>query len=370
MSGPSPICAVRETTLERGVPALILENDLISATILPGKGADIASFVSKPDGVDVLWKSPWGLLPPGGVHSAADSATAWMDAYEGGWQEIFPNGGNANTYRGVELNFHGEASLAAWDYEITQKGGDAAELRLSTRLRRSPFRIERAMRVEAGKPVLFIHERITNQGREELEAMWGHHPAFGAPFLSAACRIDTNARTVHADEVITSPLNPLAPGSRFAWPHGERDGVPTDLARVAGPDDPPHETMAYLTDFEGEHGWYGITNTDLGLGVGLVWPKAVFPFAWFWQEMHASSGAPWYGEVYVMAIEPFSSMPGHGLSAVIEKTGTQLVIPAGASIEVDFAAVLYHAKTGIEGISPDGTVTGDGRSRESSPVTP
>ena len=70
--------------------------------------------------------------------------------------------------------------------------------------------------------------------------------------------------------------------------------------------------MAYLTDFASEHGWYGITNTELGLGVGLVWPKAVFPYAWFWQEMHASPGFPWYGEVYVMAIEPFSSMPGHG----------------------------------------------------------
>jgi hypothetical protein len=212
------------------------------------------------------------------------------------------------------------------------------------------------MRVEAGKPVLRFRERITNQGREDLEAMWGHHPAYGAPFLSGACRIDTNARTVCADDIIGGPLNPLTKGGTFLWPHGNRDGVSADLSRVAGPDDPPHETMAYLADFDGEHGWYGITNTALGLGVGLVWPTAVFPYAWFWQEMHAGQGFPWYGEVYVMAIEPFSSWPGHGLSAVIEKTGTQLSIPAGTSIEVDFAAVLYHAKTGIAGIAPDGAV--------------
>ncbi len=350
-------CAIRETTLSRGVPALILENGLIAATILPGKGADISSLVSKPDGIDVLWKSPWGLLPPGSVHSAADSATAWLEAYEGGWQVLFPNGGNANTYRGVELNFHGEVSLAAWDYEITDAGGDAAEVRLSTRLRRSPFLIERTLRVEAGQPVLRIRERVTNQGREDLEAMWGHHPAFGAPFISGACRIDTNARTVHADDVITSALNPLSPGATYTWPHGERDGVATDLSIVAGPEDPPHETMAYLSDFDGDHAWYGITNTELGLGVGLVWPKVVFPYAWFWQEMYAGKGFPWYGEVYVIAIEPSTSWPGHGLSAVIEKTGTQLSIPAGASVEVELAAVLYHAPKGIDGISPDGTVT-------------
>jgi hypothetical protein len=349
-------CSIQATTLERGVPALILQNDLIAATILPGKGADIASLVSKPDSIDVLWKSPWGLPPPGGVHSAANSQAAWLEAYEGGWQELFPNGGTANTYRGVELNFHGEASLAAWDYEIVDAGGDVAALRLSTRLRRSPFLIERVMRVEAGKPVLFFRERITNQSREDLEAMWGHHPAYGAPFLSGACRVDTNARTVHADDVITSALNPLTPGGTYSWPHGERDGVPTDLSIVAGPDDPPQETMSYLTDFDGDHGWYGITNTEIGLGVGLVWPTAIFPYAWYWQEMHAGAGFPWYGEVYVMAIEPFSSWPGHGLSRVIETTGTQLSIPAGENIGAELAAVLYHAKDGISGIAPDGSV--------------
>jgi hypothetical protein len=343
---------------------VILENDAIAVTVLPDKGADIYELVSKPDGIDVLWKSPWGLRPPGGVHSAAESAAAWLEAYEGGWQEIFPNGGTANAYRGVELNFHGEASLASWDYEITAQHGNAAEVRFSTRLRRSPFRIERTMRIEAGRPVVAFHERISNEGREDLEAMWGHHPAYGAPFLSGACRIDTNARTVHADDEIGGPLNPLTKGATFSWPHGEGDpagagtgdGVTTDLSLVTGPDAPPHETMAYLTDFAGQHGWYGITNTALGLGVGLVWPKEVFPYAWFWQEMHASSGFPWYGEVYVMAIEPFSSMPGHGLTRVIEKTGTQLSLPAGKSIEVEFAAVLYHAAHGISRIDPDGTV--------------
>ena len=139
------VCTVRETTLPGGVPAVMLENALISVTVLPGKGADISALVSKPDDIDVLWKSPWGLRRPDVVHSATDSATAWLEAYEGGWQEIFPNGGTANLYRGVELNFHGEASLASWDYEITAEHGDVAEVCLSTRLRRSPFLIERRL---------------------------------------------------------------------------------------------------------------------------------------------------------------------------------------------------------------------------------
>src|SRR4051794_27615236 len=121
-------CKVTETRLERDVPAIVLENELIEATVLPQKGADIYRFVSKPDDIDVLWKSPWGLRPPVALHSAVDSSAAWLEAYEGGWQEIFPNGGTANTYRGVELNFHGEASLAVWDYEVKETDGDAAEV--------------------------------------------------------------------------------------------------------------------------------------------------------------------------------------------------------------------------------------------------
>ncbi len=57
-------CKVTQTTLDRDVTAVVLENDVISATVLPSKGADIYEFISKPDDVDVLWKSPWGLRPP------------------------------------------------------------------------------------------------------------------------------------------------------------------------------------------------------------------------------------------------------------------------------------------------------------------
>jgi len=351
-------CEARRVILAGGTPAVVIENDLIAATVLPGKGADIYALVSKRDGIDVLWKSPWGLpSATAGVPSATDSVTAWLEAYEGGWQEIFPSGGGPCRYKGVELNFHGEASLAAWECEVVASEGEAAEILLATRLRRSPFRIVRTMRVEAGRPVLRFRERITNEGGEPMAAMWGHHPAYGAPFLSGACRVDTNARLVRADDELDGPANRLEPGAEFPWPIGRRGDDVVDLSVVPGPTDPPRQTLAYLAEFAADHGWYGITNTDVGLGVGLVWPTAVFPFAWFWQEMHATPGFPWYRGAYVMAIEPFSSIPGQGLEKVMAKTGTQIELAAGAAIEVEFAAVLYHAEAGIAGIASDGTVS-------------
>ena len=112
-------CKVSERILGRTLRALQLENDLLSTTILLDKGADIYDLVYKPAKTDVLWKSPWGLKESGrGFDSAFDSQTAWLEAYAGGWQVLFPNGGFPNTYRGAELGFHGEASMKAWDHEI------------------------------------------------------------------------------------------------------------------------------------------------------------------------------------------------------------------------------------------------------------
>jgi hypothetical protein len=186
-----------------------------------------------------------------------------------------------------------------------------------------------------------------------MDYMWGHHPAYGAPFLSAACRIDVGASSFQADDRYAGTVNPLTPGQRYAWPLAEKDGRQTDISRVPGPET-SRDTLAYLENFSS--GWYGITNTEMGFGVGLVWPKEIFPYAWFWQEMHGSAGFPWYKGVYVMAIEPSSTIPGQGLVTAMEKTGTHLTLTAGESVEAELRAVFYESKTGIQRIEPDGTV--------------
>lgn len=245
--------------------------------------------------------------------------------------------------------------MVAWDYAIVEDS-DAAELRLSVRLARSPFRLERTMRVETGRPVLILKEKITNEGGEIMDYMWSHHPAFGEPFLSAACRIDTNARTLIGDDAYEHPHSPVDAGRSYQWPNGGRGEQQLDLSAVPGPD-AERATLAYFTDYEGDHGWYGITNRELGFGVGMVWPVAAFPHAWFWQEMHASPGFPWYKGVYVMAIEPGTSYPGQGLVNVMEKTGTHRTLQPGESAEAELRAVFYESTSGISGIDGEGRVT-------------
>jgi hypothetical protein len=206
------------------------------------------------------------------------------------------------------------------------------------------------MRVEAGQPQLIIRELITNEGGEEIDYMWGHHPAYGPPFLNGACRIDTGAHSLLADDLFDGAYNPLKPAQVYNWPQAGK----VDLSQVPGPQTPRH-LLAYFKEFES--GWYGLTNPELGFGVGLVWPKEIFPYAWFWQEMYASEGFPWYKGVYTMAIEPFSSIPGQGLTAVMEKTGSHRTLAAGASVEAEIRAVFYESTTGVAKIDGQGRVT-------------
>ena len=347
-------CSVTEKKLVKSIRLLSLKNDMLEVTILPDKGADIYECIYLPKGIDVLWKTPWGLLDPAqSMPSSYQSTQAWIDSYPGGWQVLFPNGGAPCTYKGVELNFHGEAALSAWNYEILESGGYMVSVRFDTRLRHSPFRIERTLSLEAGNPILYIHECITNVAGEPMDFMWVHHPAFGAPFISEDCRIDIGARSLIADDKTSETDNPLKPGERFDWPYVNSDHGQIDLSQVPDGDN-PRQLLAYFDDFES--GWYAITNPKLGLGVGMAWSVDVFPYAWFWQEMYSSSGYPWYKNAYVMAIEPSTTIPAHGLSAAMEKTGSHRTLSAGESLETELIMTLYESENGVQRVNPDGTV--------------
>ncbi|HEY8475617.1 MAG TPA: aldose 1-epimerase [Chloroflexota bacterium] len=353
MSGTGP-CRVEERVLRRWTRAVVMENDLVRIQVLVDKGADIYELRYKPSDLDVLWKAPWGAKELGSLGaSAANSQVAWMDHYWGGWQEIFPSGGGPCVYKGVELGFHGEVSTAPWDYEVLEAADRAVTVRFATATTRTPFRVERVMRLEAGQPSVLLQERVTNEGAEEMAFMWGHHPAYGAPFLSGACVLDIPKARFVADAQTYPDRSWLPDSGAWDWPVVVgRDGRRVDLSRVPGPEARVNN-FGYVVDLE--EGWYGLTNTDLGLGVGLVWPKEVFPHLWFWQELNSSLGYPWYGRAYVMGLEPWTSYPAGGVTSAIE-AGTARTLPPGGSLEAWLRVVFYESRRGVRRIAPDGSV--------------
>ncbi len=338
-------CKLIETILPSGHRAVTLENGLASVTLLPEKGAEIFSFVNQSRGLDVLWKAPWGLPARGSglAFSGGNTEAHWMDQYAGGWQGIFPNGGDECVYNGAPLSFHGEASVAAWDYSVLQDDSSAVTVKFTVALRRSPFQLTRTVIVERHLPGFRMRDSIMNLGDEDLHYMWGYHPAVGGAFLDGDCVLQIPARSFLNHDVEISPHTRIRAGATAKWPLIQaKSGEIVDLSNIPPAGERVTE-FGYLRDLEA--GWFGITSRRLGFGFGLAWPGEIFPYLWFWQELRGTFGYPWYGRCRVMALEPFTSIPGTGLVNAIA-AGTAPLIKAGAKIEANLAAIFYELNEG------------------------
>ena len=298
--------------------AIELSSAELAVTLLPEKGCDVLELVHLESGVDVLLKTPWtpGRRP---VH-APGSLEAWIEAYPGGWQLILPNGGDATVEHGVEWGFHGEAGLIPWRVEEAEQTRAVCSAELLT----APLSLRRVVSLDGARaPDRGVgHETAPTTA---IEVMWGHHPALGAPFLEPGCRISAPARRLSRRR--SRAGTGLAPGVLSEWPHAALEGGGTVDLSVIPPERERRAVLGYLTDFS--EGSYGVTNPRLGLELELRWPLELFPAAWFWQELHASEGYPWYRRLYTTALEPNSSWPGQGLANVRAKGGSPLLLGAG-----------------------------------------
>jgi hypothetical protein len=312
---------LRHLTID-GLRAVVLENELLRVTVLPGKGGDVVEFLHKPTDTDFVWLSPQGLRRPGDhLQGAADDVAEFIDHYEGGWQEVFPNGGAPSEYRGARLAQHGEVAGLPWECEVVADSEEEVAVRLSVRTRRLPYRVEKVFRVRSGAAALEVEGRVTNEAGVALHAMWGQHIVYGFPFLRAGARIRVpeGVRVIPHESAIDPAGRRVRAGGPWEWPVVPADGGGrTDLSVVperGGPSD-----IVYLTGFT--EGWYEISG-DIGMRV--EWDAALLPYLWMWQELGASTGYPWWGRAYTVGLEPFSSMPTDGLAAAVAN-GTALTL--------------------------------------------
>lgn len=333
-----------------GHDVVVLENRALRVAVLPRRGAEIAEFRHKPSDVDVLWRSPWPARPAAVPAPWAGSAgAAFLGDYLGGWQELFPTCGDATTYGGLPMGIHGEVAHLPWSWRIVTESEDEIAIDFEVETVLSPFRLRRRMSLRDDRATLWLDERIDHLGAEPSEFMWGHHPAFGAPFLKAGCRIDTDAATVLTTSHHHDPASRLRPDRRTAWPYGEgRDGARIDLSVVPGSESGTHD-WAYLTDFE--RGWYAVREPEHGVGFALRWPADVMPYLLFWQNYGGATAAPWHGRAYVAALEPHSSFP-----ASLAVGSPLLRIDPGASLARRLVATAFVRQEPVSDVGDDGVV--------------
>src|SRR6185369_10342564 len=230
-------CRLTELILE-GHRCVALENEKLRVTIIADKGTDIYEFLYKPRDVDFMWRTWAGLRERSHFEpSSPRAAGAHMDYYEGGWQELLPNCGNLSLHQGAEIGQHGEVLLLPWRYTITKDEPDEIEVRFEVRTVRTPFYLIKTMSLRGGDAALRIRERITNEGGQEVNFTWGHHPAFGWPFIDESCRVDLPKCRIRTFADFTPTSSRLLADQSSDWPNASGvDGSEVDLSRIPGPD--------------------------------------------------------------------------------------------------------------------------------------
>jgi hypothetical protein len=71
-----------------------------------------------------------------------------------------------------------------------------------------------------------------------------------------------------------------------------------------------------------------------------------------------STGYPWYGQVYTLALEPWSSYPSAGLVTAIEN-GTAVSLAPGETRTAELRAIAYQDLQKVTHVSFVGEVTGE-----------
>jgi hypothetical protein len=322
-----------------GWHALTLGNGRIDVTVLPARGCEIYEFRDRSTGVDVLFKSPWGLQPPGAAARAGSDGLEFLHNYGGGWQELLPSCNDACSYRGAELPFHGEVAVSPWDVLIGAQSEEELELVCRVRCSLTPFALERRMRIERGSASLTLHERVENLSQEPHHLVWGHHCVVGAPFLEAGCRLHAHGGTVVTLPEAWEDTARLARAQREPWPNALlADGGRADLREIPGPDCGSHDDV-FLTDLA--EGSVAVENPRLGRTFRLAFDSSLFRWLCMWQPYGGAHELPLAGS-YALGIEPW-----------VSNGNLEQAVAAGEAIELAGGAVLETILTAtIEG-GPD-----------------
>jgi hypothetical protein len=342
-------CRITEFIIA-GYRAVAMENEKLRVTILADKGSDIYEFLYKPKDVDFMWRSRAGLRS----HHLTSSPLAQgphNDYYEGCWQELFPNCGPLSLHQGAEVGQHGEVLLLPWRYSITKDEPDKIEIRFDVRTVRAPFHLTKTLSLRRYEAALRIHERVTNESGQDVDFTWGHHPAFGWPFIDESCRIDLPECRLRTLPEFTPSTSRLKPDQLVQWPMAEgASGERIDLSRIPGPQAEAHD-MVFLEGIA--DGWYAITNTRMKVGFAMRYPSDLFRVLWYWQVYRGARDYPFWSSTYNIALEPCATLPT--LSRAAER-GEALRLGPGESREIELMAVAFEGTERVAGLGSDGTV--------------
>lgn len=262
-------------TTWHGVPAWVLENDVLRVVIVPQMGAKIVSLLDRRG--DLEWLP--GPMPGRAVRPVAYGAP-FAEQDMAGWDEMFPTilacaYPGPGPQHGAPLPDHGEAWALPWEVTRAAEG----ELTLALRGRALPYRLTRTAALSQ-TDTLTLHYTLENLGDEPMPYMWAAHPQFLA---GADCRI------VLPPE-LTQVVNTAGPDvgwgpreARYAWPEATApDGRRARLDRVGPP--ALRQGRKFFAPPAARPSWAEVRRLESGHCLRLEWDPADVPYLGLWVD--------------------------------------------------------------------------------------
>ena len=223
---------------------------------------------------------------------------------------------------------HGEVALIPWNYAIVKDTPDEVAVKFWTRPLRMPLLIEKIVSIKKNSTQLNISEQLTNESATHLDIMWGHHIAFGLPFLNEGAHIETNAKTMEVHNEIPAPRR-FKSGKTYQWPHVEdASGKMMDASIIPDTAAPAYSDLAFLTNFKTNNNkaFYSITNPKQKVGFKVEWDASVFKCLWL---------------CYTVALEPWTSKFTNAPNEAINN-GEWLHLSAGEVVTTSLTAGAFE----------------------------
>ena len=239
-----------------------------------------------------------------------------IDSLAGGWQTLFPNGGDSVSMHGVEWGYDGEARVTWLDWEFT-----GSSVRMGGRLIRVPFEITKIISMRDHE--VTVDETVRNVGREPIETMWGSQLMLGGVLLGPDTLVDAAAAVVRPDPDIS-------PGADYddlmPWPRSHGPETMINLRLLPGPE--AEETrLAYLSDFS--QPLITVSRPSHRIAIDVEWDANVFPYVWYALEAGGRDDFPWYRAGYFLSLTPCTSWPAHGVHQARRVSSSTVMIGPG-----------------------------------------
>jgi len=318
----------------RGLRAIVLENELLRAVVLPEAGAKIWQITYKPLDADLLWNNP--RVPP----ARLPLNSRYDDVWSGGWDELFPNDEVA-VIEGESYPDHGELWTGEWRSD-SWSNVDEVGVRLKYFTPISSIEVEKTIRLGRDRSELEFHHRFTNRGRTAFPFLWKLHPAMA---VTPEHRIDFPPM-----QVLLEPAFPgtLAGASDYGeWPLIKRDNYNLDL-RCVTPEEARQLYFFYGTQMKGN--WCALTNTATGLACRLQFDSKVFQCCW----LFATYGG--WRNYNVAVLEPCTGYPLN--FEAMKAAGRHRTLAPGETLQTDVRFLVQ------EGLRSVGCVDSSGRMSE------